>query len=160
MCCPKKKFWTKQKAITPLPFKLNGQSLTQIRCNRFVLHSVYRWAYLNVRTGVEYADEQQAFAAGLVEAAHTKDLIDAHWINTVQGYCTIPLSPYCTRLHKFLKTNLDWMNQQIKANSDTQGYWHMVSVYNRFSFLCWSSRHFQQFFSCIDISSRIGGIKT
>ena len=26
MCCPKKKFWTKQKTITP-PFKLNGRSL-------------------------------------------------------------------------------------------------------------------------------------
>jgi hypothetical protein len=28
LCCPKKKFWTKQKTITsPPPFKLNGRSL-------------------------------------------------------------------------------------------------------------------------------------
>ena len=29
MCCSKKNFWTKQKTINP-PFKLNGQSLTDI----------------------------------------------------------------------------------------------------------------------------------
>ena len=33
MCCSKKKYWTKQKTITPLPptpFKLNGRSLNQL----------------------------------------------------------------------------------------------------------------------------------
>jgi hypothetical protein len=29
LCCPKKKFETKQKNITPPPFKLNGRSLSQ-----------------------------------------------------------------------------------------------------------------------------------
>jgi hypothetical protein len=28
--CPKKKFWTKQKTITPPPFKLNGRSLNSV----------------------------------------------------------------------------------------------------------------------------------
>ena len=44
MCCPKKKFWTKQITITP-PFKLNGRSL------RYVLINIYRcwvlWAHSN-----------------------------------------------------------------------------------------------------------------
>ena len=30
LCCPKKKFWTKQKTITP-PFKLNGRSLMMLQ---------------------------------------------------------------------------------------------------------------------------------
>jgi hypothetical protein len=38
LCCPKKKFWTKQKNITPPPFKLNGRSLMG-RC----LHGFVNW---------------------------------------------------------------------------------------------------------------------
>ena len=30
MCCPKKKFWTKQKTPPPPPFKLNGRSLRYV----------------------------------------------------------------------------------------------------------------------------------
>jgi len=123
------------------------------------LYSVYRWAYLDVKTSSSYTDEQQAFAAGMAEASHSSDLIHSHWMNKVQGYCTIPLSTYCTSLHKFLQTNLNWMNQQIKAYSNISGYWHMVSVYYRFVFWCWLSllaifqlyRYFQSYWRNKDV---------
>jgi len=45
----------------------------------------FSWAYLTVVTNDKFSNRDQAYAAGVVEAHLTKDLITMHWKNTVEG---------------------------------------------------------------------------
>ncbi|KAL5017012.1 hypothetical protein ScPMuIL_006601 [Solemya velum] len=86
------------------------------------------WSYLEVTTSEKYEDEMQAYAAGLVEGYITKELIALHWINTAQGYCPEPLTPYCQRLKNFLEKNLDWVNKKIEIYGANDTFWHQVDL--------------------------------
>uniref|UniRef100_A0A8C0PJ68 Phospholipase B-like n=2 Tax=Canis lupus familiaris TaxID=9615 RepID=A0A8C0PJ68_CANLF len=87
------------------------------------------WAFLELRTNGQYNDSLQAYAAGVVEAAVSEELIYMHWMNTVVNYCG-PFEyevSYCERLRRFLETNLDWMQEAIELNKDS-AYWHQVRL--------------------------------
>lgn len=87
------------------------------------------WAYLEVSTSGVYNDSLQAYAAGLVEASVTSQLIYQHWMNTLKGYCdqsTREVS-YCQRLKDYISTNLKWLNQQMDTHADSP-YWHQVRL--------------------------------
>uniref|UniRef100_H3AVI6 Phospholipase B-like n=1 Tax=Latimeria chalumnae TaxID=7897 RepID=H3AVI6_LATCH len=87
------------------------------------------WSYLEVVTNGRYNDSVQAYAAGVVEAAVTQQLIYMHWMNTMVGYCG-PFKyekNYCDRLKSYIATNLAWMEEQIEAGED-QEYWHQVRL--------------------------------
>ncbi|KAI2661049.1 hypothetical protein H4Q32_030073 [Labeo rohita] len=87
------------------------------------------WAYLEVSTSGGYNDTLQAYAAGVVEAVVTSELIYKHWMNTLMGYCG-PFSRdvnYCQRLKDYITTNLQWVMQQMDAQADTP-YWHQVRL--------------------------------
>jgi len=88
---------------------------------------LFRWAYLEVTTNASHSDDDQAYTAGLGEALLTSDLIKLHWHNTLEGYCTLPLSPYCQRLKKYVDTNAAWMQQQLDSKADVDPYWHQVT---------------------------------
>ena len=76
--------------------------------------------------GDDYSDSDQAYAAGLVEGYLTKELINYHWINTVQGqFCSEPMPPKCVKMKGFLEKNLEWMRRQIELWKNDP-YWHMV----------------------------------
>ena len=92
-----------------------------------MLHVLFRWAYLEVTTSPAHSDDDQAYTAGLGEALLTSDLIKLHWHNTLDGYCTAPLSPYCQRLKAFVDTNAAWMQQQLDSKGDVDPYWHQVA---------------------------------
>ena len=49
------------------------------------LFTVFRWGYLSVKTDSGYSDDDQSYAAGLVEGFLTAPLIKMHWTNTVAG---------------------------------------------------------------------------
>lgn len=87
------------------------------------------WAYLEVTTNASHSDDDQAYTAGLGEALLTSDLIKLHWHNTLEGYCTLPLSPYCQRLKKYVDTNAAWMQQQLDSKADVDPYWHQVRLF-------------------------------
>jgi len=93
-----------------------------------VVHVLFSWAYLEISTNPAHSDEDQAYTAGLGEALLTSNLIKLEWHNTLEGYCTLPLSPYCQRLKKFIDTNAIWMQQQFDSKADVDPYWHQVAL--------------------------------
>ena len=90
------------------------------------INLLFRFAYLEISTSASHRDEDQAYTAGLGEALLTSDLIKLQWYNTLDGYCTLPLSAYCQRLKKFVDTNAAWVQQQLNSKADVDPYWHQV----------------------------------
>ncbi|XP_007468655.1 PREDICTED: putative phospholipase B-like 2 [Lipotes vexillifer] len=87
------------------------------------------WAFLELHTNGHYNDSLQAYAAGVVEAAVSEELIYMHWMNTVVNYCG-PFEyevSYCERLKKFLEANLEWMQKEMELNNGS-AYWHQVRL--------------------------------
>ncbi|XP_003461406.1 putative phospholipase B-like 2 [Cavia porcellus] len=87
------------------------------------------WAFLELGTSGDYNDSLQAYAAGVVEASVSEELIYMHWMNTMVNYCG-PFEyevGYCERLKSFLETNLEWMQQQMELHPDCP-YWHQVRL--------------------------------
>nr|KAF6467120.1 phospholipase B domain containing 2 [Rousettus aegyptiacus] len=87
------------------------------------------WAFLELHTNGHYSDGLQAYAAGVVEAAVSEELIYMHWMNTVVNYCG-PFEyevGYCERLKSFLEANLEWMQEEMESNKDS-AYWHQVRL--------------------------------
>ncbi|XP_003790002.1 putative phospholipase B-like 2 [Otolemur garnettii] len=87
------------------------------------------WAFLELGTNGSYNDSLQAYAAGVVEAAVSEELIYMHWMNTVVNYCG-PFEyevGYCEKLKSFLEANLAWMEEEMERNADST-YWHQVRL--------------------------------
>ncbi|KAM7050690.1 putative phospholipase B-like 2 isoform 2-T2 [Molossus nigricans] len=87
------------------------------------------WALLELHTNGHYNDSLQAYAAGLVEAAVSEELIYMHWMNTVVNYCG-PFeyeADYCEKLKSFLEANLEWVQKEVELNKDS-AYWHQVRL--------------------------------
>ncbi|KAI7808257.1 putative phospholipase B-like 2 [Triplophysa rosa] len=87
------------------------------------------WSYLEVSSSGSYNDTLQAYAAGLVEASVTSQLIYKHWMNTLMGYCgAFTHEPdYCQRLKHYINTNLQWITQQMDTHTNSS-YWHQVRL--------------------------------
>uniref|UniRef100_A0A7N5P4L6 Phospholipase B-like n=1 Tax=Ailuropoda melanoleuca TaxID=9646 RepID=A0A7N5P4L6_AILME len=87
------------------------------------------WAFLELRTNGRYNDSLQAYAAGVVEASVSEELIYMHWMNTVVNYCG-PFEyevGYCEKLKSFLETNLEWMQAEMERHRGS-AYWHQVRL--------------------------------
>ncbi|KAM4858052.1 putative phospholipase B-like 2 [Urocitellus parryii] len=87
------------------------------------------WAFLELGTSGSYNDSLQAYAAGVVEASVSEELIYMHWMNTVVNYCG-PFEyevGYCEKLKHFLEANLEWMQREMQWDKDS-GYWHQVRL--------------------------------
>uniref|UniRef100_A0ABK0LK55 Phospholipase B-like n=1 Tax=Rattus norvegicus TaxID=10116 RepID=A0ABK0LK55_RAT len=87
------------------------------------------WAYLDLGTNGSYNDSLQAYAAGVVEASVSEELIYMHWMNTVVNYCG-PFEyevGYCEKLKSFLEANLEWMQREMELSPDSP-YWHQVRL--------------------------------
>ncbi|XP_047416542.1 putative phospholipase B-like 2 [Sciurus carolinensis] len=87
------------------------------------------WAFLELGTSGRYNDSLQAYAAGVVEASVSEELIYLHWMNTVVNYCG-PFEyevSYCEKLKHFLEANLEWMRREMERDPDS-AYWHQVRL--------------------------------
>ncbi|KAM5237747.1 putative phospholipase B-like 2 [Ctenodactylus gundi] len=87
------------------------------------------WAFLELGTNGDYNDSLQAYAAGVVEASVSEELIYMHWMNTMVNYCG-PFEyevGYCERLRSFLESNLAWMQGEMERHRDSP-YWHQVRL--------------------------------
>lgn len=84
------------------------------------------WAELQLETYANHENKWQAYSAGYLEGLLTKDLIQQHWNNTVQGYCEKP-TKFCKKLYNFLTDNLNWMLKNIKDNP-SDPYWQQIEL--------------------------------
>ncbi|CAB3402380.1 unnamed protein product [Caenorhabditis bovis] len=85
------------------------------------------WAFLEVDVHSDKIPHYlQGYAAGFAEGRVTRELIDLHVINTVNGYCD-GAKHYCEELGEFLIENLKWMSQEIKENPEDE-YWQQVNL--------------------------------
>ncbi|XP_012869858.1 PREDICTED: putative phospholipase B-like 2 [Dipodomys ordii] len=87
------------------------------------------WAFLELGTNGSYNDSLQAYAAGVVEASVSEELIYMHWMNTVVNYCG-PFEyevGYCEKLKSFLEANLAWMQAEMEQQVNST-YWHQVRL--------------------------------
>ncbi|XP_055963141.1 putative phospholipase B-like 2 [Sorex fumeus] len=87
------------------------------------------WALLEVHTNGRFNDSLQAYAAGVVEASVSQELIYMHWMNTVVNYCG-PFEyevDYCEKLKRFLDINLVWMQEMMNLQ-EASVYWHQVQL--------------------------------
>ncbi|XP_064457658.1 putative phospholipase B-like 2 isoform X2 [Ornithodoros turicata] len=85
------------------------------------------WAFLEIETNKSYTDEIQAYAAGVLEANLTRDLIEKQWINMYAHYCDNQWE-FCARLKTFLEHNLLYTGQQALKLGSTDPYWHQVHM--------------------------------
>ncbi|XP_033098666.1 putative phospholipase B-like 2 [Anneissia japonica] len=84
------------------------------------------WSHLTVTTNPDYDDTVQAYAAGVVEGYVSAGPIYMHWMNIMSSYC-LQMSDYCNRLQEFIKTNMEWVADQIKDNPDDP-YFHQAEL--------------------------------
>ena len=75
----------------------------------------------------EAPDRDVAYFAGLLEGKLTGSLMYQQWQNTMAGFCTTP-SLFCSRLEQFLKSNAEYIQQQIEDKGNSSAYWYQVCV--------------------------------
>lgn len=114
---------------------------------------IFRWAFVEVESKATWPDEQQAFAAGMAEGYLTKDLIYAHYRNTLEVtwlcmslrkslrklimsivYCIL-LQNYCKdkqktcdAIDKFVTKNIAWTLKSTSSQKSQNSYWYHVSL--------------------------------
>uniref|UniRef100_A0A8R1HU97 Phospholipase B-like n=1 Tax=Caenorhabditis japonica TaxID=281687 RepID=A0A8R1HU97_CAEJA len=85
------------------------------------------WAFLEVDViSPKTPHWLQGYAAGFAEGRATRDLIDLHIVNTVNGYCD-GAKHFCDELGEFMVDNLKWMEKEIKENPEDE-YWQQVNL--------------------------------
>ncbi|XP_064459280.1 putative phospholipase B-like 2 [Ornithodoros turicata] len=85
------------------------------------------WSYLEIYTNSFFMDHQQAYAAGLVEARLTRDLIKKQFNNVYGNYCRDD-PVYCHKLYGYLETNIAFMLNATREQSMSDPYWHQVGL--------------------------------
>ena len=89
------------------------------------------WMFLNVETKVEFSDEKQAYAAGLLEGYLTGFYIVEQY-KEFYGNDICKSSPdTCVWLKERIKSNRDWVKEQGRLNSNNDPYWHQISLFYR-----------------------------
>jgi hypothetical protein len=73
------------------------------------------WAFLDLTTSASFPNEQQAYAAGFVEACLTQLRIYQTWLNN--GYASLPAV-----VEDFFHKNAAWMAEKVSSNPDDE-YW-------------------------------------
>lgn len=85
------------------------------------------WALLEIETNPTEPDQNQAFAAGLLEGSNTQEFISLHMLNTVGDFCAKE-SAQCSKIINFLKENFKWTKDMIEQHADSDPYWHHVGL--------------------------------
>ncbi|KAL1468288.1 hypothetical protein MTO96_041587 [Rhipicephalus appendiculatus] len=84
------------------------------------------WSYLEVETNHRVDDHIQAYAAGVMEAHLTRQLMDNQWLNMFGGYCR-GNRLYCRRLRRFFDANIRFSQVMQDLHRETDPYWRMAS---------------------------------
>lgn len=85
------------------------------------------WGILEIETFDSFADEVQAYAAGILEGRLVHLQISYHIQNTVADIC-VNHTDFCKRLHRYLNRNLEWIRSQVLENPQSNIYWRQVNL--------------------------------
>lgn len=85
------------------------------------------WSSIVVHTNEFYLDDQQAFAAGLVEGRLTRNLIQEQFTNEFNKYCEKD-PQFCAKLFNYLHENIESMVANVAEFSTSDPYWHQVGL--------------------------------
>ncbi|XP_037029408.1 putative phospholipase B-like 2 [Bradysia coprophila] len=85
------------------------------------------WSTLEIHTNPHFPDSIQAYYAGLMEGAITRNLIKDHYENTIGDYCK-DKSTYCDKLKKFLEENVSYMNGKVDKKQHKCSFWYHVGL--------------------------------
>lgn len=85
-----------------------------------------RFSYLEIATNASNNDNDQAYAAGILEGYLTRELISIHFNNTMRGYCE-GQEEYCSKLNYTLTRDLDHIQDNIWKR-DQDPHWHQVRL--------------------------------
>lgn len=83
------------------------------------------FAYLEVFINNNTENDVGAYAAGALEAALTKNLMDNYYTNMLKDYC-LNNDDYCDRLDNFLKKQIEYMYERANELRDQIPYWNQV----------------------------------
>lgn len=87
------------------------------------------WSYLRVVTNGHYSDEDQAYAAGLLEGRATCRLMQYRWVNVIGDLCKgHEDDKACLQLWRYLHTNKNWMEKLSRYYARNDSYWHQVGL--------------------------------
>ncbi|EYC35169.1 hypothetical protein Y032_1127g3650 [Ancylostoma ceylanicum] len=85
------------------------------------------WAFVEVEVSGRVKEPyQQGYAAGYVEGRATRELIQLHLSNTVDGFCK-GAEKFCEDLNQYLLDNFLWMEEKI-AKHPFDDYWIQVNM--------------------------------
>ncbi|ETN71256.1 lysophospholipase [Necator americanus] len=85
------------------------------------------WAFVEVEVSGRVTEPfQQGYAAGFVEGRATRELIQLHISNTVDGFCE-GAEKFCEDLNQYLLDNFLWMEEEIAKNPNSH-YWIQVNM--------------------------------
>ncbi|KAH6944343.1 hypothetical protein HPB50_002716 [Hyalomma asiaticum] len=83
------------------------------------------WSYLQIESNPYVDDEQQAYAAGALEAYLTRELMENQWVNLFSPYC-VNQDDYCGRVNDFLTRNLAHTREQQHKFKGSDAFWNVV----------------------------------
>ena len=89
------------------------------------------WMFLNIETKEDFADDKQAYAAGLLEGYLTGIYIVEQY-KEFYGNDVCKTSPdTCLWLKERIRSNKNWVKEQCRIHSHNDPYWHQVSLFYR-----------------------------
>ncbi|XP_075977615.1 phospholipase B domain containing lamina ancestor [Anticarsia gemmatalis] len=88
------------------------------------------WSLLEVETDPSYSDENQAYAAGIVEGALTWSLIHKHLENTIRAKCNSPsVGEQCDKFRDALDESVKTWKTHAEKHAEDDPFWHQVFLY-------------------------------
>ncbi|GLH10836.1 Phospholipase B-like [Gryllus bimaculatus] len=86
------------------------------------------WSFLELQSNGQATDEDQVYAAGVLEGYVTSELIYEHWFNTMKGFCD-GREKTCRRIQKYLDKNNQWIKANIDSKEKKDPYWYQVKLF-------------------------------
>lgn len=116
-------FWGQSNELADIP---RGVARAYFRMD---IHTT-GWSLLEVETDPSYSDEQQAYAAGIVEGALTWSLIHKHLENTIRAKCdNQPIEKQCNKFKDALDKSVESWQKYAAERSAADPFWHHVTLY-------------------------------
>lgn len=85
------------------------------------------WSRLQIESNGHVQDDLQAYAAGVLEANLTRQVMEYQWTNLFGMYCENQTT-YCHKLARFLTENVKYTQEQGHRLRNDDPFWNMVHL--------------------------------